>query len=258
MRSGVVAAAADRPIWYPGNTEVVPEYRKFSSFKKIPPQNPPTLPLPPDLLVLTCLFFLLLIAVDGTLAGDYGFDPIGLGSSPEQLAWNVQAELVHGRTAMTAVAGILFTSLAHHAGADIPEWYEAGKVYMQQHPEVSFGALVWTTFALSGWAEFKRLQDIRNPGSQADGSFLGITDDFKGVSNGYPGGKFFDPMGLSRGDPAKYEEYKQKEIKNGRLAMVAFIGFIGQHQANGLSPLGALNAHLSSPFTQNFAEGPAL
>jgi hypothetical protein len=30
-------------------------------------------------------------------------------------------------------------------------------------------------------------------------------------------GRFFDPMGLSRGDAAKYKEYKQKEIKNGRL-----------------------------------------
>lgn len=26
QRSNVVVAAADRPIWYPGNTEVVPEY----------------------------------------------------------------------------------------------------------------------------------------------------------------------------------------------------------------------------------------
>ena len=33
-------------------------------------------------------------------------------------------------------------------------------------------------------------------------------------------GRFFDPMGLSRGDAAKYQEYKQKEVKNGRLAMV--------------------------------------
>ncbi|KAI8104487.1 hypothetical protein M9434_003042 [Picochlorum sp. BPE23] len=215
-RRNVSAKAESRPIWYPGNEAEVPEY------------------------------------LDGTLAGDFGFDPLGLGSSPEQLAWNVQAELIHGRLAMTAVAGILYTSVAHSAGADVPEWYEAGKVYMDKNPEVSFGALVWTTIALSGWVEFKRLQDIRNPGSQGDGSFLGITDDFKGVSNGYPGGKYFDPMGLSRGDEAKYAEYKEKEVKNGRLAMVAFLGFAAQYAATGKGPIDNLAAHLADPAHANF------
>ena len=37
-----------------------------------------------------------------------------------------------------------------------------------------------------------------------------------------PGG-LFDPLGMSK-DETKYQEYKQKEIKNGRLAMVAFVG----------------------------------
>jgi len=70
----------------------------------------------------------------------------------------------------------------------------------------------------------------------------------------YPGGAF-DPMGMSKGNLA---ELKVKEIKNGRLAMVAFLGFVGQHANNGLSPLAALNSHLSSPFTENFTTGPAL
>jgi hypothetical protein len=42
-------------------------------------------------------------------------------------------------------------------------------------------------FLLFNWAEVKRWYDIKNPGSQGDGSFFGITDDFKGVENGYPG-----------------------------------------------------------------------
>ena len=46
------------------------------------------------------------------LAADHGFDPLGLGSSPEQLAWNTHAEIFHGRLAMTGVAGILFTSVS--------------------------------------------------------------------------------------------------------------------------------------------------
>lgn len=46
------------------------------------------------------------------LAGDYGFDPLGLGEDPESLKWYVQAELVHARFAMAGVAGILFTDVS--------------------------------------------------------------------------------------------------------------------------------------------------
>lgn len=51
------------------------------------------------------------------------------------------------------------------------------------------GTLVATMFLLFHWAEQKRMMDFRNPGSQGDGSFFGITDDFKGKENGYPGNK---------------------------------------------------------------------
>ena len=43
---------------------------------------------------------------------------------------------------------------------------------------------------------------------------------------GYPGG-IFDPLGFSKGD---FQSAKTKEIKNGRLAMVAFVGFTIQAQ----------------------------
>ena len=49
------------------------------------------------------------------LAGDFGFDPLGLGSEPEDLRWYVQAELVHARFAMAGVAGILFTDVCSHS-----------------------------------------------------------------------------------------------------------------------------------------------
>lgn len=47
--------------------------------------------------------------------------------------------------------------------------------------------MIFTEALLFGWVETKRLQDLRNPGSQGDGSFLGITDGLKGKENGYPG-----------------------------------------------------------------------
>ena len=48
-------------------------------------------------------------------------------------------------------------------------------------------ALLFVEILLMGWVETKRWQDFRNPGSQGDGSFFGITDGLKGKANGYPG-----------------------------------------------------------------------
>lgn len=45
-----------------------------------------------------------------------------------------------------------------------------------------------------------------------------------GNEPGYPGG-IFDPFGWSKGD---IKSLKTKEIKNGRLAMLAFAGFAAQ------------------------------
>jgi hypothetical protein len=46
---------------------------------------------------------------------------------------------------------------------------------------------------------------------------------------GYPGG-IFDPMGFSKGN---LKELQTKEIKNGRIAMVAFMGFVLQVGTQG-------------------------
>jgi light-harvesting complex I chlorophyll a/b binding protein 5 len=49
------------------------------------------------------------------------------------------------------------------------------------------GNLLAVELLLFGWVETKRFYDFRNPGSQGDGSFLGVTDGLKGRENGYPG-----------------------------------------------------------------------
>eukprot|EP00775_Hariotina_reticulata_P005979 gene5979-6218_t len=130
--------------------------------------------------------------------------------------------------------------------------YQIGNVAEVNQP-TGHGTLLAVEFLLFGWVETKRWMDIRNPGSQGDGSFFGITDDFKGKENGYPGGRFFDPIGFSRGDEAMYKKYKQNEIVNGRLAMVANLGFWAQYAATGKGPIQNLQDHLADPYHVTFA-----
>jgi hypothetical protein len=50
-----------------------------------------------------------------------GFDPLRLGTNPENLKWYREGELTNGRWAMAAVAGILFTDLV-----GLPKFWLAG------------------------------------------------------------------------------------------------------------------------------------
>eukprot|EP00878_Enallax_costatus_P041673 GHUV01048517.1.p1 GENE.GHUV01048517.1~~GHUV01048517.1.p1 ORF type:complete len:238 (-),score=75.84 GHUV01048517.1:403-1116(-) len=190
----------------------------------------------------------------GELAGDFGFDPLGLAKDPEALRWYQQAELVHARTAMTAAAGILIPGILTKIGVlNVPEWYDAGKVSCEQ-TGIPLSALLAVQLFLCGFVESKRWQDFRKPGSQAEpGSFLGFEGAFKGAENGYPGGPF-DPMGMTRESPEKTKDLKLKEIKNGRLAMLACLGFAAQHAATGKGPIDNLLDHLAAPLKTTFVD----
>jgi hypothetical protein len=62
-----------------------------------------------------------------------------------------------------------------------------------------------------------------------------------GVLNMFP----FDPLGM------RSEEKKLKELKNGRLAMLAFIGFCSQAAVRGLGPIDCLKQHIADPWNNN-------
>ncbi|VFQ65045.1 unnamed protein product [Cuscuta campestris] len=208
--STVRAVAADpgRPIWFPGST-------------------------PPPWL-------------DGSLPGDYGFDPLGLASDPESLRWNQQAEIVHCRWAMLAAAGIFIPEMLTKVGIlNTPSWYTAG----EQQYFADTTTLFVVQLALIGWAEGRRWADIVKPGCvNTDPIFP--NNKLTGTDVGYPGGLWFDPLGWGGGpgsSPEKIKKLRTKEIKNGRLAMLAVMGAWFQHIYTGTGPIDNLLDHLSDP-----------
>ncbi|KAG8080003.1 hypothetical protein GUJ93_ZPchr0007g3957 [Zizania palustris] len=201
----VSAAAPDRPIWFPGS-------------------------IPPPWL-------------DGSLPGDFGFDPLGLGSDPESLRWNVQAELVHCRWAMLGAAGIFIPEFLTKIGIlNTPSWYTAG----EQQYFTDTTTLFIIELILIGWAEGRRWADIIKPGCvNTDPIFP--NNKLTGTDVGYPGGLWFDPFGWGAGSPEKIKELRTKEIKNGRLAMLAVMGAWFQAEYTGTGPIDNLFAHLADP-----------
>ncbi|CAM6123415.1 unnamed protein product [Calypogeia fissa] len=182
--------------------------------------------------------------LDGTLPADFGFDPLGLGSDPELLKWFVQAEIVHCRWAMLGAAGIFIPELLTKFGIlSTPSWYTAPL-------EGSYFADPLTLFVVEmlfmGWAEGRRWADIIKPGSvNTDPVFP--NNKLTGTDVGYPGGFWFDPLGWGAGGADKIKELRTKEIKNGRLAMLAVMGAWFQAVYTGTGPIDNLFAHLADP-----------
>eukprot|EP00227_Mantoniella_beaufortii_P000135 CAMPEP_0197616510 /NCGR_PEP_ID=MMETSP1326-20131121/60562_1 /TAXON_ID=1155430 /ORGANISM="Genus nov. species nov., Strain RCC2288" /LENGTH=256 /DNA_ID=CAMNT_0043185397 /DNA_START=62 /DNA_END=832 /DNA_ORIENTATION=+ len=154
--------------------------------------------------------------LDGTMAGDYGFDPLRLGTNPETLPYLQEAELMNGRWAMAATAGILFTD-----AVGLPKFWEAGEVALG---DWDIKTLVGIQVVVMGALEAARIRGFMATGQS-------------GIVGNFP----FDPA--KQDSPAS----KVKEVKNARLAMMAFLGMVSQYAVTGTSPLEGLKAHMANP-----------
>ncbi|KAJ6680654.1 CHLOROPHYLL A/B BINDING PROTEIN [Salix purpurea] len=169
--------------------------------------------------------------LDGSLPGDFGFDPLGL-SDPEgtggfiEPKWLAYGEIINGRPALSRRPGHTATGQIHTR------------------------SFVFE-MALMGFAEHRRLQDWANPGSMGKQYFLGFEKYLGGSGEpAYPGGPLFNPLGFGK-DEKSLKELKLKEVKNGRLAMLAILGYFVQGLVTGVGPYQNLLDHLADPVNNN-------
>jgi len=165
--------------------------------------------------------------LDGSMAGDVGFDPLGLSTIDGvgvDLYWLREAEIKHARVAMLAVAGVVQVELFGPApGCEMctaKNQMDAFWQFWNAHPQYIAASLIFITLI-----EF----------------FSGIaTTSGRESGERQPGDFGLDPLGFLNGAPDKVERLKAQEIANGRLAMWAAAGIILQGMTTDESATGNL------------------
>jgi light-harvesting complex I chlorophyll a/b binding protein 4 len=188
------------------------------------------------------------------MIGDTGFDPcflstksdtIGpyfnklfLGNAPtDGLTWYREAELMHGRICMVATVGFVVPGFAHFSG----NAWTGVDAYSYTNPLEAFGSApglgLVQIFGFMSALEFRRILIILDQGPKY------MAGDAQRWGQG-PGR--WNPFGLNY-TPAEYAEKQLQELKNGRLAMIGFLGVVLQANASGVSVADQLGAAFTAP-----------
>ena len=153
--------------------------------------------------------------LNGTLAGDYGFDPLGLGVDGKVDQYRT-AEVIHARWAMLAIPGIVVPEALNIPGG---VWTETGKVFLDGdagRPEILQNPYIFTAIeaALMAAVEGYRSGKIGAPAGFAPFYGKFESSDFSGLDPINPGGPldFFNVAST----PEDLAILKVKEIKNAR------------------------------------------
>jgi len=154
------------------------------------------------------------IILDGSMAGDAGFDPLGFAQTKEDLMNYREAEIKHGRLAMLAAAGWPLSELFDK------------KIALALHMSPLVDAADRAPSVLNGGLEKV------NPffwmaclvGAAAIDVY-GIAKSKSGDESYFPGNLGFDPLGMYPKTEEGQQRMQLAEIKNGRLAMISILGF---------------------------------
>lgn len=191
--------------------------------------------------------------LDGTLAGDVGFDPAGFSNNPPKpwliggegnsLKWYREAEIVHGRVAQLAVIGLLFPAWYHFPGN--PEVGVAENAFAEMNPFKALTTVpaegLWQITLIIFGIELARTKRIIR-GDKAPGD-LGL------------GQTGFNPFNFKYSEEEYFEKQVQ-EIKHGRLAMIGSLGMLLQTSASGKSIPQQLAEAFTFPEERALLSGP--